>query len=254
MKVISRKKILVCSSSESGQNITQKFIDEGFDVEHYSAIEFELLDDPEIEKQLNYYLQNLSSIAWVIFSSPKAIAFFSEAHMNKIPGQNLLFEKPVALVGKKTVLAFKKHFPTWQITIIVENLQQALGLIQLKTSDSPTTVLHFTSLQSLTNIPVTIPQEINLVRIPIYQTVASKAMDSSQTKKISATKFDFILFTSPSSFEYFIEVFGNSPITNKETQLMTLGKSTAQFIEKHGYSVAIIPDKPDVESVIQLIK
>ncbi|RMG29967.1 MAG: uroporphyrinogen-III synthase [Methanobacteriota archaeon] len=243
MNTLKGKKILICRPRQESIPLEQKLNTAGAEVCFFPTFRIEMVPvgDPQITWSL---LRDISSFDWVILSSGNGVTalkyFLSQASVS----ESQLSRVSVGVVGKKTAARVEKNFPGIRPKAIEKDVQTLINNISQHFVKTTGRVLHPTSLQSIEKLSLNIPENVELIRLPLYRTVLNDEFTPEQVEQILATNFDLILFSSPTSFDYFRKFLKDEKILY-ETNIMSFGKTTARYIESMGYPVAVIPSSPE---------
>ncbi len=210
------------------------------------------LEPIELSKDDIEIFQNLKLFDWLVLGSKNGVNFFAGfLQMLEISIQEL-GQLSVGLVGKKTNVRCKSLFPNIPIDHQADNLQQLLNSISEADGNSQLKILNPTSRQSLENIKVDIPGNIELTRLPVYQSLPDHDHESGELDYVVTGDYDAVYFGAPSAFDYFLQVVGEAPLQN--VPICVSGNTTAAHIQNAGYEVAVVPPKPDARYVIRALE
>lgn len=198
-------------------------------------------------------LQNLRIFDWLVLGSSNGVAHFSRILDDLNISSWHLAILNVGVVGKKTAAAWTHHFPEFTVHKTANNLQTLLDEIADKNPNKKVSVINPTSRQSIHNIPLNIPANVSILRIPLYETTLKDDHDSSELGFIQWGHYDAIFFGSPSSFDFFIELVGRDPL-EKDVAICIIGETTANHIRNAGFRVAVVPPLPDVGSILKSLE
>ncbi len=197
-------------------------------------------------------IENLNNFSWLILGSSNGVGFF----VNLLDILNVTFPvtapPQVAVVGEKTAKAWKQFFPNAPVSMKADNLQSLLDTLSKAQPELSMAVLNLTSEQSLRNIRIDVPRNIDLVRVPIYETVPEYSHEDSELEFVRSADYDAIYFGSPSSFDYFHEIVGKVPLG--KVAVCVSGGTTKAHIEKKGYTVQVVPDRPGTAELIRALE
>lgn len=88
----------------------------------------------------------------------------------------------------------------------------------------------------------------------LYETVAP-GYGPGEIQAVLETPVDYATFTSPSSFKNFVSLAGKESSDSffKNVKIAVIGNTTAACVEESGFPVAVKPDYPDVERLLDAI-
>jgi uroporphyrinogen-III synthase len=90
----------------------------------------------------------------------------------------------------------------------------------------------------------------NVKRVNVYQTLPVSEPDPVVSEFIVKGQADICIFTSPSGFQAFSEIFR----LNNQVNFAAIGNTTASFIENAGFKVAVTASDPTAESMINSLE
>jgi len=210
-------------------------------------IETKILEVSPAEQEV---FKNTDSIDIIVFTSRKGvIGFFN--NLERITGTKMLPENiKFSSIGKGTTCEVENHgyhadYPNpgkdasdlveYLITDVLtggERLLLALGTL------APDFLKNHLSFKA------------NVKRVNVYQTLPVSEPDPVVSEFILNGQADICIFTSPSGFQAFSEVFRlNNPVN-----FAAIGNTTASFIENAGLEVAVTASNPTAESMINSLE
>jgi len=241
------KHILICRKAEDSVDLRKALEAKGFVCHFLPVFSVEKTDN---RAEIEHTLQDLSRFQWLLLGSARAIPFLSD-FLSEFKMRLTDFPRlRIGVVGKKTAHMFQKHFPKKDIQLIENKLQNLLDEISRQAGQEKISALNITSAQSLENISLTVPDNIYLTRLPIYQTLPNSQLSSSEIAKVRTQKWDAIFFGSPTAFDYFCELIGED-FLSKIAVTAVMGKTTEAHLRKKGKPVHIVPASPDAISVAE---
>ena len=198
-------------------------------------------------------LSQINTYDWIILGSENGVRFFNDVLKFLNISESHFESLSIGVVGTKAAKAWMRLYPEYSITKQANSLQELLTEIIESTDRKSVSIINPTSTQSLKNIVLDVPDEIELNRIPVYQTVLEDSHKSEEIEFIRSNAYDAVFFGSPSAFDYFVLLMGNQSLKNK-MPICVSGKTTAKYIVSAGYPVDIIPEYPDTENVVKAIE
>ena len=244
------KKIVICRRPEQVSEMVNLLKNKGAKPFVFQTFELKTIDPKTNDIQ---EIQNLKIYDWLILGSENGVKYFSSL----IKSQNIKPEEfksvQIAVVGQKTKKTWNNLYPKKLTKICCNYLQELLNDLSNNYKNKKLKILNPTSIQSLDNIHVDLPTNINLKRIAIYQAVPFKDHPKFDLDFIRSGAYDVIFYGSPSSFDYFLHLAGKAPF-KKEKIICVPGKTTASHIQNKGFKVSIIPETPNPKDTIQAIE
>lgn len=251
MKPLEGKHILVCRTRQEDDAFEKAFRRQGAQVTFFSTFRIEILK-ADADEKIADALRRLPDYDWLILSSANGIRALT-ANLEALRLSPFdLGDAKIGIVGKKTASMFADSFPHKEINLVAESLQELLNEIQSIESEVSVSAIHLTSVQSLENIEIDIPNRMKLLRLPLYQTIIDDSHSSEEVRKIKNGNFDVIVFTSPTSFDYFRELLGDDRLIG-DSKIAVLGDTTKHHIQSRGYGVEIVASKPEAQTLANAV-
>ncbi|RMA97225.1 uroporphyrinogen-III synthase [Hydrogenothermus marinus] len=188
---------------------------------------------------LDFDYINLPTIDGIIFSSKKAVDYF-------LKKQDLPKDILILAVGNKTG-EYLKNLGFNNIIIPEKNSAEGIKeIIEKKFKDKK--FIHITTKKGR---PINLP---NIKRVFVYDTKLNIPENKYEIYNLlKSGNIDYILFSSPSTFLSFKNLFKDFKDLLKNTKIISIGNTTKKEIEKEGLKVDIIPTKPSFEEIIKLL-
>ncbi len=213
-------------------------------------IEMSPLGDVEIVLRV---LRDITRFDWVIVSSGNGVAALAHyLSLGEVPGE-VLSELKIGVIGKKTAAKMQYSFPGVSIAARENDLQMLINTIYQQSDGKQIRILHPTSLQSIQTSHLQVPERMGVVRLPLYRTVIEDRYTPEQIAQLKSRIYDLIVFSSPTSFDYFRKLWREDEALRNEA-IMTFGETTARHIQAQGFKVAVIPSSPEPKVLVEAIK
>lgn len=246
------KRILICRPPRESEKLKMLLKKAGAEVIFFPTFKIEISPVGDVEIVLRI-LRDLPGFDWLIVSSGNGVdALRHYLSLTEVPG-DVLSGLKIAVVGKKTAEKLRSTFPEVNIALRANHLQTLLGLIDQQSVDIRVRVLHPTSLQSIHTLHPRVPEKMELVRLPLYRTVIEDRYTPEQIAQLQSQPYDLILFSSPTSFDYFRKLWRNDDYL-RNTTIATFGETTARHIRAHGFKVDVSPSAPEPEALLKAIE
>ncbi len=186
---------------------------------HYPVIKIipRSLEHPELV--LAY--ADLEKYTHIIFTSKNAVAVFFEHHTHK----QVLDNTKIIAIGAVTAAHLKKREVHVNYTSEIESQEGLIFLLNRMHLDQAYFFLPRSSLARPELTEFFQEKKIRFLAADLYDTVTQKTEPIPDLEQI-----DEIVFTSPSTVDAFIEIFGSLP---KNKRLISIGPITEQSIQKH---------------------
>lgn len=201
---------------------------------------------------LNSALKTIKSCDWLIFTSTNSVRFFcSRANELNIK----IHPKNIAVIGQKTAKALKE----FGIDIfLTPEIPSAAGLLKvfskLNMKDQkiliPGSDISRPELRNGLNEMGAIAESL-----VVYENKPNTNLDVKKISKlIKSSQIDFITFFSPSAFTAFIDLLGETIVTeiiNQKIALAVIGPTTAQALKNYHLHVAVQSLQSTEEDLLQ---
>jgi len=242
------KKALVCRPENQAKELSDGLERIGLEVSVLPMIELRRLKDLS---SLHQSFESLETIDWVVFTSSNAVNFFFEAADEY--GLKLYFypDLKFATVGEKTKLSleqlgYRTNFVPMHYT--AETLAANMDDVSKKHILIPRS-----RLASNDYIEAFEKRDAIVQAIDLYE---NRFLEYSLeiTRKELAKKFDYLIFTSGSTFQSFHQNLLNASVTLQEEKIICIGPSTAKIVKGLGYKVVAIAEQYDTDGIISCIK
>lgn len=197
-------------------------------------------------------LLDMEQFQWLALGSENGVAFFRQIidYLN-LPVARLR-RVNIALVGQKTAAKWQKLMPGIPVAQTEHYLQDVLNRISEQSAGEKVMVLNPTSRQSLQRLNLQVPPNVELVRVPIYQTVANRGLHAAELDFARSGAYDAIFFGSPTAFDYFRQLVGDAPL--RRVAIAAIGNTTRAHIETRGFPVAVVPAVPDTIAMVAALE
>ncbi|MBN2364524.1 MAG: uroporphyrinogen-III synthase [Calditrichaeota bacterium] len=248
--ILQSKKILICRQEDRAAELAENLRKKGAIPTVFPT--FQIQEIPLNEMALDKF-KHMKKDTVLAAGSPNAIKFLRKLFkQTKIPCE-ILQNIPIYVVGDKTAKAFESYFPGTVIIKIYPRLQILLDDISETYRYQSITVINPTSRQSLHNIKLTIPANLVLHRIPLYETVSANMHKKNILSEIRNKHFDAIIFSSPSSFDGFIDIMGEGVFSTNPV-IVAFGPTTALHLRDTGKMADVIPSAPKSDKIIDSLE
>ncbi len=211
----------------------------------------ELISFPTIEiKPLNFELPE-QDFHWIIFTSKNAVRFFVEKS-----GKDFFKKSMVAVIGNATAsllkeMEIKVHFVPSQPTS-EKFVEEFCEVHDLKSKR----ILIPSALKGRDIIPAELRKRGAEVEVlPVYKNTVPVISEEKVFNFISKGPFDYIIFSSPSTFKGFIKILGQKLARQilMETPAVAIGPITASVIIDSGFKPILFQDAFSLESLLEKI-
>lgn len=245
---MSAKRALSCRPEDQAKELIEGLTKEGLEVHSLPMIKLQRVQDLS---PLHQYFEQLETFEWVVFTSVNAVKFFFEAAEEY--GLKLYFfpNLKFATVGEKTKLSleqlgYRTNFVPMHATanVLAENIYD----IEEKNVLIPRSKRASNDYVDALNKRGAIVHTVDL-----YNNISIDYPAESIQKEF-ANSFEYLIFTSGSTFTALHENLTNASVTLQNEKIICIGPSTANTVEELGYSVHAIAEQHDVDGIISCIK
>ncbi len=246
---VVNKTILITRSPDEAWESVASLIEAGFNLLFFPTIET-VYCQPNTEEINNF---KDTKFDYLIFSSANAVKFFLHfLRMNQIEFD---FDNvKVAVTGRKTA----ERCESFEIKVdVIPEKFSAEGLLT-----------HFSNYD-LRDKNILIPSSkiarselndgfesmgVNVFKLNVYDTVKTRPSVKNFDKLKSLNPYYFI-FTSPSSFDNFVEIVGINDVKEyfAEKEIYTIGQTTAETIRNYGIEKVNYPEEFTLKSVAGMV-
>jgi len=211
---------------------------------HLSKQNYRIIPFPTIKTvPLEFEIDSIQDYDFILFTSVNAVKFF----FDKVESQKIKDKKIIA-VGEKTAEKLKEIGFN---NILIPEEFRAEGVVKLIEK----------RWKEFENKSILVPRakkgrellsehfknkNIKIEILPIYETVGNIPENKEKVEKmLQNQEIDTVVFTSPSTFENFLEIFENEKGKKylSHPKIAVIGVTTKKAIENEGLKVDIIPDK-----------
>jgi uroporphyrinogen-III synthase len=248
MSLLTNKTFLLTRAEEDNEKVSNFLKEQGAAVISWPVFSYKELSVKDYEEQIS----NLDCFDWLIFTSPRSVAFFVQA-CEKMAYDIESFSNRIACVGEKTAAEVKKNgFPV----DLVPKTKTSEGLVEEK------------EFKESKNLKILIPgaedargffeKELgiqhNIVSISLYRKEIRQP-SNDDVKNLLQESIEWILFYSPSAVRCFIDGMDKNKALAflKKAQIAVIGPVTAEFIKEQGLTVDVIAEEPSTEKLIERI-
>lgn len=212
---------------------------------------------PEQWDKVDHAVQELHRYDWVIFSSAQGVKYFLQ-RVNHYSKNSQLNNIKIAAVGIKTGKSLEKR--GIQVDLIPDSYTAGNLLGKFATIDVQNSrILHVTGDKGKTTLPDGLSESGATVdTVVCYRNVPpdTQSLDELKTA-IMQDNIDFYTFTSPSTFQNFMQLLGQIVIQPVKTMnlknIVAIGPVTAESIRSYGIEKVIISTESTIEGMLHSI-
>ncbi len=236
------KKVIITREESQGKKTAKLLQKYGLEAVLFPTIKF---------KQLKIPQEKVKNADIVVFTSQNGVKFFM-----KQLSPEILKGKIVIATGEKT----GKKLAEYSINnYLLPDRYDSIGVAQLIKNSKhlrEKTVAVIRPREGIDTGLKMISMFAKVEIIPAYETVINFPENAEEIKRqILSGEIDYIIFTSPSTFINFTQIFPKIwKKLLKKLKIGVIGTTTAAALEKKGVKPDIIPEKFTVEELIKKIK
>ena len=228
---MKKNKLKILSTKKLQQETIDKASLNDIEIDELPFITTEPINSDELKTQLKSFLQqNITAV----FTSKNAVKAFEQIVNREVPWK-------IFCIGQSTKKSVIKVFGEEKISGIANNAEE-LGDIILQ-DEEIRKIVFFCGKQKREELP----NKLKAERKEVEEIVVYVTQETPQ--KISRKHYEGILFFSPSAVNSY---FSLNKI-NEEIQIFAIGKTTAEFLEKHTNKEVDVAEIPTEESMFKQI-
>jgi uroporphyrinogen-III synthase len=236
-----QNKIFISTRPESRPDeLTRLLAASGASVLRWPLIE---IRRASLSVQEQQHLKNLHQFDWVIFTSPNGVRNFFGCLKEHAKTSDLPFNLEVAVIGEKT----KKMVQTYGYTTsfvnpgnTAEEFSKPFTQFLKEKNDKPKILLALGDL-ARNVIQDSLLETAQCTRINVYHTLLPENIDPKMIQRIHDSRFDMIIFTSPSGIENFLKVYPEGK--DKSIPMACIGSVTAAAAAGYGFQPLVVAEK-----------
>jgi uroporphyrinogen III methyltransferase/synthase len=249
---LKNKTIVITRAIETSKESAEIFVQLGADI-----ITFPTLDivPPDSWESFDEFILNKNKIDFIIFTSAHAVRMFSK-RLEELNASINYSKIKVVAVGNKTAAVCEKYgIP---INIIPKNFSGE-GVISelLKFKLNRKTILIPRSAIGREELPKNLEELGAVIKsIPVYNvTLPSEESIAPYLENLRKSKPDLYIFTSPSTFENFLQILKIQEPSDyfTGTGIAAIGPTTKSAIESRNLAVDIMPGEYTIEGLAKAI-
>lgn len=231
------KKVLITREESQFNQVRDIFSKYSIEAIPFPVIRFENID----------FQFNQNDFDYIIFTSSNGVKFFHKKHFLKDIDIIAVGEKTADLlkeIGYKSVIVPSEHSAEGILKHIVQNADLFYGK-------------RFALIRAAKGVDTLIkhkPEYVEIVVIPVYKTTINIPENKQNVELMLRNgEVDFVVFSSPSTVENFLDIFQHDREIFKNTKVCVIGKTTLKKATDKGIRVSIVAEKPSFEHIAQEI-
>jgi uroporphyrinogen III methyltransferase/synthase len=247
---LAGKRILWIRASEKNEpHQLKKFELYGAEVVRFPMVEIQ----PTPLEQMKTDLPEIQQYNWLLFTSSTAVEIFCRALVALEWDWRKFGQSRIAVIGKKTGWALMERGRIPDLTATDSNSDGLLSTLlpELTAGDR---IALCRARQTLPILSTGLKEAgFSFKTFDLYD-VAAPYYDTAVVRRIFSEPFDVVIHTSPSSVINLRRLLTEAGcILDTTTRYACLGKETAGVCKRFGLEPWLVPEKPDVEALLDLI-
>ncbi|MHC1738902.1 MAG: uroporphyrinogen-III synthase [Ignavibacteriaceae bacterium] len=250
-KYLENKNVLLTRSIEAAEESSKLFSELGARVFFFPTLDFKEAKDYSL---FDKFVMSGEEIDFIIFTSINSVKYFRERL--RILGRTLNYDEIVTVaIGKKTASVCKESgIPVSYIS----RHQNAIFLAEYfdMIDVNKKCVLYPSSNLAnsfLTNFLA--KRGANIKTFVLYETtLPSEELIEKYTDNLNSLQFEWIIFTSPSSFRNFLTIAKHYNTKNVlSDNIVSIGETTSSEIMRNNYKPVITASENSMEGIVESI-
>jgi uroporphyrinogen III methyltransferase/synthase len=202
--------------------------------------------------QVDTFKEELFSSNWVVLTSVSGARY-----LMKILGENFLSHlstRKVAAVGRKTAALIEGVGCTVHL-VPDEGDSRSLAEALAEMLNADDVVFFPRAKEGRREMIDTLKERGFKYYAPVLYDTRLPEYGADEILKVLDASVEYATFTSPSTFRNFISLAGKETSSSffKNVKIAVIGNTTAACVKKLGFAVAVKPEYPDVEELLDAI-
>jgi uroporphyrinogen-III synthase len=241
-----KEKIIISTLMPDQFSKFEKFMGKGFKLMNFPMITIENLEPDE---NAHIVLSNINRFNWLIFTSMRGVSgFYNFLHKTKIKAKDLNLK--TACIGQSTAIEVK--FLGLQPNYINpgNTSEEFADFLIKETLHSNDKVLLIQGERADNQFENKLKKYCQTERLNVYKTKDVGTFNENLKEILDANSYELIIFTSPSGFESFLNIY-NYQATEIQLKIATIGMKTTKAIENLGFQVILTAEKSNLEGLAE---
>ncbi|MFN2394691.1 MAG: uroporphyrinogen-III synthase, partial [Bacteroidales bacterium] len=235
--MLKGKVIITTQPADQAEEMLMLLDAKGAKAYNLPMIETQTIKIPE--KELHQLLQP-GRFDLLVFTSKKGVRGFF-GNLSDLQGDfHLPPELKIAVVGHATGAELEKYGYEPAFVNPGTDAKDLADFLSENISKTGNNILLALSNKAPDFLETTLSEIAGVVRIDVYETIPLSTVDEELANLVKNRKTDMCIFTSPSGFYAFLDVFHDA----NSIQLSAIGNTTANAIKECGYDVAVTAPNP----------
>ena len=249
-KALFGRRLLITRSREQAGPLQRRLENEGADVSVLPLLD---ISPPDDWRDVDAAQDELARCAWVVFTSPNAVAFFCDRLFARGRDARAFAATRIAAVGLATTAALRERGLMPDLVPEIqsqEGLEEAFATVAVADCE----ILFPTSSIGRTHLVDALQKRGARVRhLTAYQNRPPTAVEIPAA--LADNALDLAVFASPSSLHNFHQLFGpqRSAEIFARTHIACIGPTTAGAARDLGFDVQIQPAESSIPALVEAI-
>ena len=186
----------------------------------------------------------------LVFTSKKGVRGFFENLYDLQGNFHLPAELNIAVVGHATGAELEKHGHGPAFINPGTDAKDLARFLSENISKTGNRIVLALGNKAPDFLETTLSELATVKRINVYETIPLSKVDEETAMLVKNRKTDMCIFTSPSGFYAFLDVFHDA----NSLHLAAIGNTTAHAIRDCGYKVAVTAPYPSGQSLVKAVE
>ena len=250
-QTLADKRIVITRDPAQASSLQQKLESAGAEVLHLPLI---TVSREVNEDKLQDVWETLARYEWLVFTSPNGVCHFMQLFLEQFDDIRAIGPARIACVGKTTAKAFEPYYLAVDLTppeAYAESL--ATALVNTDSLDNAM-VLVVTGNQNRDVLPSMLEQEGRAIvdTLQVYRTDYTDLSQEPEAARFRQEGADYILFTSSSTVESFINQAKHLQLgaQARKPQTCSIGPITSQKMKDKSMPVHLQAEEASLDGLI----
>jgi len=246
-KIFSLQNKIIISVQPDSSEIEKLFLEQKAVFFNMPTIEIRKID---INDNLISILKSIQIFDYLIFTSKNGVDnFFSIISELKI---SIPEKIKFAVIGKKTESELLKFNFQADIKNSGNTSDELIEQLKSEADIKNKKLLYITGNLAKNSISENLKGTAEVERINVYSTQMPETFDAEILNRIRTKKYDWLIFTSPSTFENLLKI---TDFKDKSQfgKIAVIGKTTEKAIQENGFFVDAVAEDASTEGIVNAI-
>ena len=249
-KELFGKKIIVTRPKNQNSGLIDKIGEYGGEAIEIPVME--IVEQANIE-EINQVIKNIDAYNYLIFSSTNGVKIFFKHIFSKGLDSRMLGDKTIVAIGSatsKSLLDYGIKADIVPESYVSESLIGKLKSI-LKSDDK---VLLIGATDSRLNLQEEISKICSSRILRIYTKIKNEQVREKLINGLGHEKIDYIIFTSPSTVKYFLELLESESYESLDNiKIISIGPITSVYLRKTNLDIYIEAEEHNDDGLLQCL-